>query len=145
LTEWAQEQIGGEPKLCGVCDPTGDDSLAATRTGPRAAERPLTKLENDIVSAVVESAVMHLDNNLEYRLTIGDVAHYLSKTPGQISAAILRLVAGMMLEVEQSPTSGGPLPPTLRVFPTASSLCTVPAFANINADKLQSELATLRR
>lgn len=144
LMEWARDQIGGEPKSCGVCDPTGDDSLVVKRAERGEAGQRLTKLEYDIVSAVVESAVIHLDNDLEFRMNVADVAKYLSKTPGQISAALLRLVSSQMLEIEQGPTNGGSLPPTLRVLPTASSLCTVPAFAKMNADRLQRELATLR-
>jgi hypothetical protein len=144
LTEWASEQIGRVPNSCRLCDPTGDDSPAAKASGHGPAERPLTKLENDIVSAVVESAVIHLDNNLEHQMTVADVARYLSKTPGQISAALQRLHSAQILELEQDLTSGDSLTPTLRVLPTAKSLRSVPAFATISADKLQDELAALR-
>ena len=141
LAQWARDQIGAEPQVCSTCDPTGDDSPAAQHGD---ADHPLTKLENDIVSAVVESAVIHLDNELEYRLTVGDVASYLSKTPGQISAAVLRLVADQMLELEQGSGGGDSLLTTQRLLPTASSLGSVPAFAKMDSDKLHSELRTLR-
>lgn len=144
LTEWAREQIGCEPKFCDVCDPASENLLTATATGQHAADHHLTKLENEIVSAVVESAVIHLDNDLEYRLTIGDVAQYLSKTTGQISAAMRRLVAAQVLEIEPCPAGTNSLPATFRVFPTAVALGTVPAFANMTVAKLQRELAMLR-
>ena len=142
LTAWAHEQIGGEPRFCAVCDPAGDTSRVAASQRPFPPEQ-LTKLENDIVSAVVESAVIHLDNDLPYQMTVGDVAQYLSKTPAQISAAIIRLVSEQMLEIDHSAANGDPLPSTVGIFPTAASLCTVPAFADLDWADLQDELASL--
>ena len=144
LREWALDQIGREPNSCALCEPARDDSPAAEKTGRVAFGRPLTKLEKEIVSAVVESAVIHLDNALEHRMTVQDVAQYLSKTPGRISAAMRRLVAAQMLEIDQDATSGDSLRPTLRVLPTAEALRTVPAFASMNADQLRGEVARLR-
>ncbi len=144
LVEWCLEQIGGEPKLCSVCSPANDD-LLNTQDGEKATDdRQLTKLENDIVSAVVESAVIHLDNELDFQMTVGDVAEYLMKTPAQISSALRRLVAEEMLETQDIVSNTAPIPGGVRVFPTAISLCTVPAFAELGADELQRELNCLR-
>lgn len=142
LTTWASEQFGDAPKFCGTCCP-GSDELLPTSQATEEADRHLTKLENDIVSAVLESAVIHLDNELEFQMTVGDVARYLSKTPAQISAALRKLVADQMLGIGEAPTNGEPIPAKLKVFPTVSSLRTVPAFAQLNADEMENELATL--
>lgn len=141
LTDWAREQIGSAPRSCDTCDPAGDASQAASDV--YSQEVHLTRLENNIVSAVVESAVIHLDNDMEFCLTVGDVARYLSKTPGQLATALSRLVSEQMLELEEAATNVKQRDPTSRVFPTSRSLCTVPAFAELSSDELQRELASL--
>lgn len=142
LTDWVREQIGTEPTFCGVCDPGRDLWQPTFNEASRESDHHLTKLDNDILSAVLESAVIHLDNDLEFRLTLGDVGQYLSKTPGQLATAVSRLVSEQMLEVEEAATNGERAS-TTRVFPTARSLCTVPAFAELDSNDLQRELSSL--
>ncbi len=144
LTEWALEQIGSQPKACGECNPLGDALSVGPNSPIAAADHHLTKLENDVLSAVVESAVIHLDNELDFRMTVRDVAEYLSKTPAQVTDAMRRLVAQQMLEIETAATDKTPLSPTVRVFPTEGALRTVPAFAELKAEQLQGELEALR-
>lgn len=144
LTEWAREQIGGEAKTCPLCAPDADVSSLESVAASHAADGRLTRLESEIVSAVVESAILHLDNDIKFRMTVGDVARYLSKTPAQISDAMLRLAAEQLVEIDAAAGGAGPLSPELNIYPTASSLGTVPAFAELDADELQRELATLR-
>jgi hypothetical protein len=143
LTDWVREQIGTDPTFCDVCDPGRDLSQAEFGEASRHSDHHLTKLDNDILSAVLESAVIHLDNGIEFRLTVGDVAQYLSKTPAQLAVALSRLVSEQMLEVEEAATNGEQRAPTTRVFPTARSLCTVPAFAEMDSNDLERELASL--
>jgi hypothetical protein len=142
LTEWARDQIGSESKKCADCNPTGDALSGASMSAP-AAHPHLTKLENDVLSAVIESAVIHLDNELEFRMNIGDVAQYLSKTPSQLAAALRQLVSEQLLEIEGESLDGAPVSPKARVFPTAASLGSVPAFASLTPDELRRELASL--
>lgn len=142
LTEWARDQIGTEPKACADCNPTGDASSSVS-TSPPSAHPHLTKLENDVLSAVIESAVIHLDNELEFRMNIGDVAQYLAKTPAQLAAAIRQLVSEQLLEIEGDSLDGVSAPAEARVFPTAASLGAVPAFASLAPDGLRRELASL--
>ncbi len=144
LIDWSNEQIGSEPEACGTCDPRGNASNGAMTLPLDASNQSLTKLERDIVDAVVESAVIHLDNELEFRMTVCDVADYLSKTPRQISPALRKLVATQMLEVDPNSGNTASFHATTRIIPTCSALCTVPAFAALATDELQSEIDTLR-
>ncbi len=143
LREWAAEQIGGPPKACRVCNPWEKVLSVDTNNPVSAEDQHLTKLENDILSAVVESAVIHLDNELDFQMTVGDVAEYLSKTPVLITDAMRRLVAQQMLEIETETANNTPILPTVRVFPTASALRTVLAFAELDTEQLKKELETL--
>jgi hypothetical protein len=90
-----------------------------------------------------ESAVIHLDNELELRTNIGDLAQYLAKTPPQLVAAIRQLVSEQLLEIEGESLDGVSAPAEARVFPTAASLVAVPAFASLAPDELRCELASL--
>ncbi len=143
LIDWVHGQIGCDPRACAACNPRGDASPVTIGSSLNGPDRHLTKLENDIVDAVVESAVIHLDNELEFRMTIGDVADYLSKSPAQISPAVRTLVAEQMLHVDPISGNSAPLLASARVIPTSIALCTVPAFAALPADELQSEIDTL--
>jgi hypothetical protein len=142
LATWASEQTGHEPTSCNLCEPTSSDSPATI--APRHSDGHLTKLETDIVSAVVESAVIHLDNELDFEMTVGDVADYVGKTPAQISTALRQLGANDMVVLDTELSNGKPVSPKVRVFPTAQSLCTVPAFQELTEDELHHELDTLR-
>lgn len=143
LLEWAREQVGRQPNVCRLCNP-GHDTLSGATSDPHSTvDQHLTKLENDILSAVVESAVIHLDNELDFQMTVGDVAKYLEKTPVLITAALRRLVSVGMLEIETTSADNAPIPPNVRVLPTGDALKTIPAFAELDPEQLQEELETL--
>ena len=60
---------------------------------------------------MVESAVIHLDHqDSGYALTVGTVAKYFGKTPGQITPALLRLVDDGYLRVQGDVVVGAILP-----------------------------------
>ncbi|MCA9119115.1 MAG: hypothetical protein H6822_23160 [Planctomycetaceae bacterium] len=145
LTDWALEQAGYEPRLCHACNPLDETLPLETDSGDAGSERDLTKLENDILSAVVESAVIHLDNDLEFRMTVGDVAEYLSKTPAQITTAMCHLVGRHLLENLTTASNLAAFPADAHVFPTTRALKTVPAFAELDAERLQAEIDSLHR
>ncbi|MBC8355809.1 MAG: hypothetical protein H8E66_27855 [Planctomycetes bacterium] len=145
LLEWFGEQIGGEPRLCDACLPIPKQGSSLGSTRFDTDDHHLTKLGRDIVSVVLESAVIHLDNDLEYWTTIDDIASQLSKTPAQIGPAVERLVAQQMVEIEGEGERNDANWSRRRIFPTGNALATIPAFGEMNSTDLQSELSMLHR
>ncbi len=89
--------------------------------------------------------MIHLDYELDFRMTLGSSADYLSRTRALISAALGRLVSLQLLEIEPAIADNTSLSSTVRVFPTAGTLRTVPAFADLDAEQLHADLETLHK
>ena len=142
LSDWASQQIGASPNECAQCQPT---ELAAdvAKSSQDHRKHQLTKLERDIVFCVLESAVIHLDNEIAYELTVADVAKYVDRSPAQISPALAKLMENEMVNIEGTIHAGTVISETYRVLPTESALRTVPAFAELNSTELALELAIL--
>ena len=139
LVAWAEEESGAEPAYCEQCEPT-DDSVSLI--GPH--DRRLTKLGKEIVDAVVETAVIHLDHqDSGYTLTVGDVAKYFDKTPGQITQPLLRLIEVGYLRVQGEVMVGEAFPADRQIYPTGDALRTLPAFEQLSKRKIETELEML--
>lgn len=143
LTDWARAESGAEPVPCGACAPdhaASSEELAAAGS----EDAHLTRLGEDIVDYVLEAAVIHLDLEDDgYSLTVGDVADYVDKTPGQVTPALLRLVTDGYLRVEGEVPPGATLESARRVYPTEKALRTLPAFEKLSKRRIRGELKRL--
>jgi hypothetical protein len=134
LVAWAQEEFLAAPVLCEQCAPLG---TAESKESPRR----LTKLGREILDAVIESAVIHLDNgDADYRLTIADLADRLGKSPTQLAAALSHLVDEGLLRTEEDVSD----PADRQVYPTALALKSLPSFESTSAEEIAKELDRLR-
>lgn len=143
LLDWSNREYGEPPQACPQCRP--DEELSLDELGASAnGDTHLTHLGKEIVDYVVESAVIQLDHDEpQYKVTVGDVAAALGKTPGQLSSALLRLVESGHLRIEGNVTPGKSLPKRRPVYPTCAALRTLPAFAAMSRKALEAELARL--
>ena len=125
LTTWALEQTGGGLVACAACQPDAEESA----TCEHQEKHSLTRLGRDILSYVLDLAVMYLDGEERYyHPKVQDIAVYLAKSPGQIMPAVQRLIAEGYLDYEPPATKGAPSTAWI-IYPTASALRTIPAFA----------------
>jgi hypothetical protein len=100
------------------CQPDVDEPA----TGEHQVEHSLTRLGREILSYVLDLAVMYLDGEeRHYHPKVQDIAVYLAKSPAQIMPALQRLVAEDYLDCEP-PTTNGALPAASIIYPTAAAL-----------------------
>ena len=142
LAAWANDEFGAEPAECERCEPRkviqAEEVLSAEK------HDHLTKLGKEMLDYVIESAVIHLDQgDLDYHLTVGDVAGCVGKTPAQITAALMRLVEDGYLRMEGEVAPGAALSPRRKIYPTAAALRTLPAFEKVSDRKIEAELKQL--
>jgi len=146
LQQWAHEKIGCEVLLCERCVP--DHQFTSEELAQRAGNDKhvhITKLGLEILSYVVEIAIINLDNETSYKVTVGEVAKMLSKTPGQITAALIRLIEGGFLTMAGTIVPGTPIPSTRIVYPTSNAFRMEPAFADMKPSELDAEIDKLRK
>jgi hypothetical protein len=142
LFVWAKEQTGEEPPCCQLCQPTGGSATA--HEAPH--EMHLTKLARRALEAVIEAALISLDHDpSQYRLTVADVAKELGKSPAQLAAAFSQLVIDGYLRAEGAGAPSRPLRPASLIFPTASALRSLPAYAEMGPSAAQADLDRLAR
>ena len=140
LAAWALEQTGGSLTACSNCLPDQEESP----TTEHQAKHALTRLGKDILSYVLDLAVMYLDGEeRHYRPRVQGIAAYLDKTPRQILPALGRLIEEGYLECDPPANNGTP-PATSIIFPTALALRTIPAFDAMPKKVLVAELENLR-
>ncbi|MGD9715398.1 MAG: hypothetical protein AB7V46_25600 [Thermomicrobiales bacterium] len=148
LEQWAGKDVHGSLRVCPRCRP----HLTVAKTPPICSRgagptpRRLTKLGDQLLSFVLEVAVMSLDGLSRYGddpPTVGALASYVGKSVHQIAPAIRRLLEDGFISVNGAtdPTVG--LTPRSRIYPTASSLRTVPAFESVPLQELNRALADL--
>lgn len=135
LLAWAEAEAEHAPRLCEACRPNEGT--------PAAEPRRLTPLGKDVVDYVVDVAVLCLDERRAYRLTVGDIATYLAKTPGQLRQSLQRLVEDGYLRPEGPYDAAQGLATRRRVFPTALALRTLPYYQHLPPRKVKAELAQL--
>lgn len=137
LKTWAAEQTGAALRDCPQC--LSDDG-SSQQIGPLH----LSHLDREVLSFVLEVALLHLDErDGGYLLTVGKTAKCLVKTPGQLNASVRRLAQEGLLKMVGAATQSEPLPVDCQVYPTVSSLKTLPAFKEVPEAEIESELATL--
>jgi hypothetical protein len=130
LRAWAVEQTATEPVSCSLCRPHEQP-----QPGEAGAEAHLTRLPREILSFVLEIAVIHLDDpSRTFHLTVGDVARCFDKTPGQLTQPLAQLWEQGMITVSGRMVPGRALSPRRVVYPTAAALRTLPAYAAENSD-----------
>jgi hypothetical protein len=140
LAAWAVEQTGGGLTVCPECRPDQEDSP----TTEHQAKHALTRLNKDILSYVLDLAVMYLDGEeRQYRLSVQGIASYLDKTPRQIMPALGRLIEEGYLACDPPATNGTP-PAMSVIYPTALALRTIPAFDAMPKRALAAELESLK-
>jgi hypothetical protein len=140
LTAWAQEETGGGLTFCQDCQPDQEERARAEHP----AEHTLTKFGSNVLSYVVDLAVIYLDGeDTNFCPTVEAIAEYLGKTPAQIAPAIHRLIEENYL-VCDLPAAGTTLTNAAVIYPTAAALRLVPAFGRASEEDLQAELAKLR-
>jgi hypothetical protein len=137
LKVWAHEQTGADPSGCVTCLVTDE---------PRPADQPihLTKLDQEIMSFVLEVAMLHLDEEAgAYWLNVGMVAKCLDKTPAQLSAALTRLVVDGLLIVTEKWKPGEALPTKCGLLPTVLAMKTLAAYQDRSDEEIAAEIKTL--
>jgi hypothetical protein len=137
LNVWAREQTEAEPSGCVDCLIPPDQ---------HAQDHPLhlTKLDQEILSFVLELATLNLDDETgSYWLNIGMVAKCLDKTPGQLSAALHRLVDDGMLTLTEKVKPAEPLSVTCGLFPTVLAMKTLPAYQDRSDEEIEIEMKAL--
>jgi hypothetical protein len=137
LKVWAREQTGAEPTGCISCLITAEH---------HAQEMPLhlTKLDQEILSFVLEVAALHLDEGAgAYWLSVGMVAKCLLKTPGQLSEALGRLVVDGLLRTTEKWTSGEPFPTKGCLLPTVLAMKTLTFYQDRSDEEIEAEIRTL--
>ena len=140
LAAWGFEQTGGGLVACSECQPDHEET-ATTEHQPIHA---LTRLGRDILSYILDLAVMYLDGEeRHYHPKIEGIAVYLAKSTGQIMPALHRLIEEGYLECEPPATNGG-APATSIIYPTARALRTIPAFDAMAASAIAAELQSLK-
>lgn len=144
LMDWACQQTGKEPRACEVCQPLGEPTVENNLLQfPQSTDFHLKGMRGDIVSCVVEVAVIHLDDHTAYTLTMGYIAKYLSKSCAQLTRAMARLINDGYLSLDRAVSPGAPIPANCRVFPTPLALRTVPAFRELGDEAISREISGL--
>lgn len=139
LAAWALEQTGGGLVACSECQPDREESA----TAEHQAKHALTRLGREILSYVLDLAVMYLDGEeRHYHPNIEGIAVYLAKSTGQIKPALRRLIEEGYLDCDPPVTNGGP-PATSIIYPTARALRTIPAFDAMPQSAVAAELDSL--
>jgi hypothetical protein len=145
LIAWAREESGKEVLQCASCR-ADQETPGEASAGTAEDHDHLTSLGRAIVDYVLEIAVMCLDGTTtEYSVTVGDVAQCLSKTPAQLTAAIVRLTEDDYIVLEPPLVPGATLLSRTQILPTDKALRTIPAFQGLSASEMTAELARLQR
>ena len=140
LSDWTREETAGGLQNCPECSP----EQSSIETANQPATHALTRLGRDVVSYVLDLAVIYLDGEApHFRPTIGQIAQYLEKTPPQIRPTIERLVADGHLTCDSAEAPAKWSDETL-VRPTAKSLSSIPAFGAMGPADLLAELDRLQ-
>jgi hypothetical protein len=140
LTAWALEETGGRVVACSQCQPDQEEFANVEHQTAHS----LTRLGRDILSFVLDLAVMYLDGvERHYHPNVQGIAVYLGKSAGQIMPAVRRLIEEGYLDCGP-PASKSEPPATSIIYPTARALRTIPAFDTMPNGALDVELASLK-
>jgi hypothetical protein len=137
LKAWAREQTEAEPSGCVDCLIISDQ---------QAQDHPLhlTKLDQEVLSFVLEVASLHLDEGAgAYWLSVGMVAKCLLKTPGQLSEALGRLVGDGLLRTTEKWQDEEPFPTKGCLLPTILAMKTLPSYQERSDEGIEAEIRLL--
>ena len=135
---WAREQTGGGLTTCRECHSDEEEHVDADH-------HVLTRLGKDVLSYVLDLAVMYLDGEeTHFHATVQDIAKYLDKTVAQITPAVHRLINEGYLEWNRT-TDKTSLAANTITYPTAKAIRTIPAFAAMSEENVGTELGQLKR
>lgn len=139
LSNWARNSLGKDAAKCEACHPQAADCLQDTPGQPL----PLTRLSGNVLNYVVETAIVHLANCASrYRLTVGDIADCLHKTPAQLSQAFARLLDADYLVIDPRHKNGTFSDEAL-VQPTIAGMRAMDAYPESSDAELRAEIARL--
>jgi hypothetical protein len=139
LQEWAVEETGASAAHCPTCEPASE----ALADGDCKVH--LSKLAADILEYIVEAALIHFEvQQPPYRLTVADIAACFAKTPGQISPALHRLLAGGFVVTPGYRPTAAAIPAKRMVLPTIVAMRTLTAYKNESDSSIQKELVKLK-
>jgi hypothetical protein len=147
LVAWARDDVGGALRPCERCRPKLPTAMAAEPA--READHPhLTKMGDHLLSYILELAVMSLDGMGHYcenPPTVGKLAKYFERTVGQVTPVLRRLLEDGYISVGPDAAPENRFSYKSVIYPTAASLRTVPAFAELNDREVAAAIATLLR
>ena len=139
LLEWAKTDLGCSCDRCPECMPDVD-GLDSKGDRPR-----LTRLAADILDYVLETAVMHFDEETPpYHLTVAMIADCMGKSPVQVSPALRRLSDDGYLESAHQSAAGKSIRPRSIVYPTILAFRTHSEWEDQTDAELSAELAKIR-
>jgi hypothetical protein len=139
LLEWAESDLGCSCDRCPECTPDVDEPDSN-------GDRPrLTRFAADILGCVLETAVMHFDEETPpYHLTVSMIANCMGKSPAQVSPALRRLTDDGYLEYAGRSAAGKSIRPRSIVYPTILAFRTLSEWANQTDAELSAELTKIR-
>ena len=140
LLSWALEQTGGGLIACSECQPDHEESVPTAHQ----AKHALTRLGRDILSYVLDWAVMYLDGEeTHFHATVENAGLNLDKTVPQVMPVIHRLIDEGYLECDRPPGQTS-LAATAITYPSAEALRMIPAFGAMSEEDLGTELNRLK-
>jgi hypothetical protein len=147
LADWARADVGGQLRPCERCRPKFEPASSAGPS-PREPNHPhLTKMGDHLLSYILELAVMSLDGMGHYcesPPTVGKLAKYFDRTVGQITPVLRRLLEDGYISVGHDTSPEARFWGKTIVYPTAASLRTVPAFAEMTDREVVRAIANLQ-
>jgi len=137
LAAWVAEKTAAPLAQCAACRPDSDEAVTL-------GIHP-SRLGREILDYVLDAAVIHLEHEYPpYRLTVGDIAACFAKTPGQLAAAIRRLVDEGLVACDGPVRGTGEFLSRRIILPTVAAMRTLPAFQDDSEANLAVELAKLQ-
>jgi hypothetical protein len=138
LETWVTDENGASIRYCEDCQP------GESRPPGNAQQAHVTKLGRDVLDYVIEAALIHMERECgAYRLTTGDIAGCLRKTPAQISSVVHQLIDDGFLVVPGNAGDSRSIPAKRTVHPTVMAMRTLESFQDQSDCAIQSELAKL--
>lgn len=134
LRQWCLESGAAALACCTICTPLD------SRSAP-PEETHVTKFGVDILDYLLEAAVIHFDDDSPpYRLTVGDIAACLGKTPAHTAQALRNLLNQELIWVRGRTAR---IAARTLVYPTIRAIRMLESYADASDDMIQRELEKL--
>ena len=142
LSQWAKEGLKSESEFCPRCQP--DHSAEHVPEAENLAGAHLTRLGSDIVSYVLDVAIVHLDEgDPDYLLTVGNLAQCMGKSSAQLAEPLARLIRDGYITISEPIVSGETPRSRSIIYPTPGALRTLPVYADLTEAEVTTELDKL--